>query len=102
MTITSAPLVVVVGSAGAQGYRVIKALTKPYHLRGLTLDTSQPVTKEVVSRRVDMVVIDPRPENKGQVVKVFESADIVVVAFTIPDIGPEGKGKVGLLLYDTW
>ncbi|KAG9006537.1 hypothetical protein FRB94_000631 [Tulasnella sp. JGI-2019a] len=92
---TSAPLVVVVGSTGAQGSSVIKASTesnKPYRLRGLTRDTNKPVAKELASKGVDMVAVDPRPENKEQVIKAFEGAD-VVFAVTIPDIGPEGKGK---------
>ncbi|KAG8995472.1 hypothetical protein FRB94_009141 [Tulasnella sp. JGI-2019a] len=77
---TSAPLVVVVGSTGAQGSSVIKALIesdKPYRLRGLTRDTSKPAAKELTEKGVEMLAVEPGPENKEQIVKAFQGADIV-------------------------
>ncbi|KAG9004159.1 hypothetical protein FRB94_002642 [Tulasnella sp. JGI-2019a] len=83
MTVTqdpSAPLVVVVGATGAQGSSVIKALSesnKPYRLRGFTRDPTKPIAKEMAAKGVEMVVVEPKPENKDLVTKAFEGADTV-------------------------
>ncbi|KAG8859537.1 hypothetical protein FRB96_004421 [Tulasnella sp. 330] len=76
----SAPLVVVVGATGAQGFSVIKALSesdKPYRLRGLTRDVSKTKSKDLAAQGVEMVAVEPRPDNKDQIVKAFQDADVV-------------------------
>jgi len=101
MTITqdaSAPLVVVVGSTGAQGSSVIKALSesdKPYRLRGLTRDINKTAAKDFTEKGVEMVAIEPNPDNKELVIKAFEGADIVFAVTVLAMQGLEvAEGKM--------
>ncbi|KAG9032236.1 hypothetical protein FRB95_001715 [Tulasnella sp. JGI-2019a] len=78
MTVTHdlcAPLLVIVGATGAQGFSVIKALSesdKPHRLRGFTRNPTKLIAKEMAAKGTQMVVVEPRPENKDLATKAFE------------------------------
>jgi uncharacterized protein YbjT (DUF2867 family) len=83
---SSAPLVVVMGVTGNQGSSVIQALSesdKPYRIRGFTRDTNKPASKELAAQGVEMVAIEPKVENKAQVLQEFKGAKIVFVSSTM-------------------
>ncbi|KAG8990467.1 hypothetical protein FRB94_000280 [Tulasnella sp. JGI-2019a] len=78
MTVTHdlcAPLLVIVGATGTQGFSVIKALSesdKPHRLRGFTRNPTKLIMKEMAAKGTQMVVVEPRPENKDLTTKAFE------------------------------
>ncbi|KAG8986822.1 hypothetical protein FRB93_005164, partial [Tulasnella sp. JGI-2019a] len=79
---TSAPLVAVVGATGMQGGSVIKALAasrKPYRIRGFTRDTSKPAAKALSAQGVEMVNVSLTVDNKDQVFKVFQGANVAFI-----------------------
>ncbi|KAJ7167659.1 NmrA-domain-containing protein [Mycena filopes] len=76
----SAPLVVVVGMTGLQGGSVVRALIdsdKSYRIRGLTRDPSKPTAQTFAAQGVQIVSVSLTTDNKGNVLKAFEGADIV-------------------------
>jgi uncharacterized protein YbjT (DUF2867 family) len=82
----SAPLVAVVGANGIQGGSVINALIesdKPYHLHGLTRDTSKPAARKLIGQGVEKVGVTIGTDNAEKVHQAFEGASIVFVSASI-------------------
>ncbi|KZV94006.1 NAD(P)-binding protein [Exidia glandulosa HHB12029] len=83
MTISSdvsAPLVVVVGATGVQGGSVIRNLIesdKPYRLRGLTRDASQPAAQKIKDLGVEVVTVNIVVGNEAEVRDAFKGGDII-------------------------
>lgn len=81
----SAPLVAVVGATGTQGGSLIKALAasdKPYRIRGFTRDASKASAQALIKDGVEIVPIALTIDNKEQVEKVFQGADIAFVSWS--------------------
>lgn len=85
MTITSsttARLVAVCGSTGAQGRSVINALLasqSPYRIRGFTRDPSRPAGQELSKLGVEVVQLDLAADNQAGMTQAFKGADVVFV-----------------------
>jgi NmrA-like family len=81
-----APLVAVVGATRIQGGSVINALiesVKPYHLRGLTRDTSKPAACKLIDQGVEMVGVTIGTDNAEKMCQGSEGASIVFVSASI-------------------
>ncbi|KAJ7671211.1 NAD(P)-binding protein [Mycena rosella] len=82
MTITqnpTAPLVAVVGATGTQGGSVVKALAESdrlYRIRAFTRDAAKPAAQELINLGVEVVVVSLVVDNKLEVFRSFDGADI--------------------------
>ncbi|KZW02472.1 NAD(P)-binding protein [Exidia glandulosa HHB12029] len=103
-TVSSSPLVVVVGATGAQGGSVVRNLIesdRPYRIRGLTRDTAKPASIKLKEMGVEVVQVDIAVGKEAAVRRAFQGADII---FGVTDywqhMSPEREIAEGKLMID--